>query len=615
LRRRATALHLRCTIAGAPSGTPDQTTEIADFEELITFLNLDGAPASDLELLWYGLPVQFRPHQVRGRDHCVKRLEDSTCLNPLLASPTGSGKSWIAVALGAWFCTEGKRTLYLVNRREQVRQLQAWFAELGIEVGVIGAKRDFPSHPNRLIQIGLVQSCVRRADLPQFDLIIVDECHHAAAPTWRKILAGQLQARVIGFTATPARKDGKGLGRSSGGPFDEIIEIATARGLIRRKLLCRYAWYLSPHAKRLVLQGVRVHGGDWREDDLELALLRAELEGYLVREYADHADHQRALVFCVTVKLALRARDAFRQAGYRAECIHGQLSGAERDRLMAAFAAGEIEILTSCEVLGEGLDIPGVSCVILMRPTQSLTVFLQQVGRGMRTAAGKRRLIVIDMVANVTRHGLPDQPRTWSLDGVKARSGPNREPVWLCSECQARNPLSVETCQECGAERRHDDRQLSADVDVRLTRIKEREKQKLLAQRRREEAAAAEALRQQREAADAARRAQEAEQRRLREDVLQQQRAAERQRREAERLAWERDQQERQERQRVGRPEVLRRFGHRPEILAMVKLHSRDFLTRYRSPEELEAFQMWNGYKPGWVWHRQRDQLAEFGRP
>ena len=128
----------------------------------------------------------------------------------------------------------------------------------------------------------------------------------------------------------------------------------------------------------------------------------------------------------------------------------GGLDMPERDRLIGGLGTGEVEILTSCDLISVGLDVPSVGAVILLRPTKSLVLFMQQCGRGMRPATGKRELIVLDLAANTLRHGLPDMERRWTLDGVERGMG--AVPVRVCPECGAVNPIGAVECENCGEE-------------------------------------------------------------------------------------------------------------------------------------------------------------------
>jgi DNA repair protein RadD len=175
--------------------------------------------------------------------------------------------------------------------------------------------------------------------------------------------------------------------------------------------------------------------------------------GDAVREYRARADHQPAIAYGCTVAHAQGIADAFRHAGYRADCVHGGLPTTERDRLIQGLANGEVEVLTSCDLISEGLDVPSVGAVILLRPTESLALAMQQIGRGMRPAPGKACLSVLDHAGNCLRHGLPESEREWTLDGAPKRDAAAHAFGWRCDACGCFNGLDAEACEECGAAR------------------------------------------------------------------------------------------------------------------------------------------------------------------
>jgi superfamily II DNA or RNA helicase len=202
-----------------------------------------------------------------------------------------------------------------------------------------------------------------------------------------------------------------------GGCFDDIVTGPHVADLVRDG-------YLSPcrifcPAERLDLRGVRVRGGDYVVSDLETALSGAKIIGDAVATYTQHAAHLPTICFCISVNHAEMMAERFCAAGYLSVAAHGGMTTAERDSAIGGLATGAVEVLTACDLISEGLDVPVVGAVILLRPTRSLVLHLQQVGRGMRPAPGKDALIVLDHVANTIEHGLPDMPRRWTLAGVE----------------------------------------------------------------------------------------------------------------------------------------------------------------------------------------------------
>jgi DNA repair protein RadD len=387
------------------------------------------------------------------QERCIAELRHSYATGhhaPILVLPTGCGKTKIFVEIAGSAARKGRRVLIVVHRRELLNQAVAKLADAGVSCGIIaaGVKPD-PAH---LVQVASIQTIVRRLDtLPAFDLIVFDECHHAVAGQWRKLMNAQPKAKLLGVTATPARLDGKGLGDEDGGPFDDMIHGPDVAELVADGFLTPARCYVP--AQHPNLRGVRARGGDYVPGDLEDAVAAANLTGNAIEQYHRRADHLPAIAFCISVKHAETVASAFRNAGYRSRMICGATPKAQRDAAIAGLATGEVEVLTSCDLISEGLDVPAVGAVILLRPTKSLVLHKQQVGRGMRPAPGKDALIVLDHAANTLTHGLPETPQKWSLAGVKREPGMAPPDDWECPKCGCLNPSCSLACVGCEFER------------------------------------------------------------------------------------------------------------------------------------------------------------------
>ena len=256
----------------------------------------------------------------------------------------------------------------------------------------------------------------------------------------------------LSFWASPRRQlelDGKGLGLEHGGLFDALVSGPSVAELIAADYLSRARIFVP--RRKLDLTGVRTRGGDFAANELADRVNLPEIAGDAIEQYQRRAEHQPAIAFCITVEHAENVADAFRDAGYRSQCVHGGLAKRERDRLIAGLGTGDIEVLTSCDLISEGLDVPAVGAVILLRPTKSLVLHLQQIGRGMRPAPGKDALIVLDHVSNTLRHGPPDLDRKWSLAGVEKRDSRTPDLAKVCEACGAVNPYGAAECFDCGA--------------------------------------------------------------------------------------------------------------------------------------------------------------------
>ena len=390
-------------------------------------------------------PLVLRDYQTAD----IARLRETYAQRaraPIYQLSTGGGKTVVFSHIVTSAVAKGKRVLVLAHRRELIRQASAKLDWCGVPHGIMAAGQD-RDHDAQVI-VASIQTVARRLDsLPQFDLIVIDEAHHAVAATWSKLLAGQTKARLLGVTATPARLDGKGLGVHCGGHFDAIVCGPSMQDLID-------AGYLAPckvfiPSATIDTTGVKKIAGDYDEGELEE---RADaVTGDAVKEFQKLPAGTTAIAFCVTVKNAERVAQAFRDVGVKSVAVHGGMAKPERDAAIAGLEDGEVTVLTSCEIVSEGLDVPSVGCVILLRPTKSLTMCRQQIGRGMRPKPDGSALIVLDHARNCLEHGLPTDVIDWTLDGVEKDESKKPPPPWRCLSCDALNAPARPDCKECGA--------------------------------------------------------------------------------------------------------------------------------------------------------------------
>jgi DNA repair protein RadD len=386
--------------------------------------------------------MQLRSYQDRAIDD-LRSAYQSGANATLLVLPTGGGKTCIIAAISANAAARGRHVLILVHRRELIQQTSGKLAWVGLDHGIIAAGIPPSDHA---VQIASVQTLARR--LSQLDwkptLIIIDEAHHAIAGQWGRILDHWPDAYRLGVTATPCRLDGCGLR----GTFDTMVLGPSVADLI-------FTGYLSPariYAPPVVadLQSIRSRGGDYANDQAAAAMDRPTVTGDAIAHYQRLAAGQQAIAFCCNVNHAVSVCDAFKTAGIGAELLLGNTS--DRERVVADFAAHRIRVLVTVDVVSEGFDVPAASCAILLRPTQSLGLYLQQVGRVLRPALGKEHAVILDHVGNVNRHGFPDDPRDWSLDDRMRRTKGTPAPsVRTCPECFAAFKPQPQ-CPVCGAQ-------------------------------------------------------------------------------------------------------------------------------------------------------------------
>lgn len=343
----------------------------------------------------------------------------------LAVSPTGSGKTVTFAHLTSATAAKGNRVYIVAHRQEIVDQISRALDAMGVRHGRIQ-----PGHSmtGDLVQVAMIQTLARRLDVvPAPKFLIIDEAHHAVAGTWATVTAAWPGTFILGVTATPERLDGRGLGDA----FDQMVIGPSVRSLTERGFLARYR-YLAPPTT-VDLSAVRNVRGDYAVDELAAAVDKAVITGSAVAHYRQYLDGRPAIAFCVTVEHAEHVAAEFQAAGYRAASVDGSMSRADRKDRMTAIGDGRLHVLTSCELISEGVDVPVVAGAILLRPTKSLSMCLQQVGRALRPKPDGSAAVILDHVGNHTRHGLPDADRGWVLDAKKHK--PASAGTTQCEVC------------------------------------------------------------------------------------------------------------------------------------------------------------------------------------
>lgn len=365
--------------------------------------------------------------------------------------PTGGGKTPTSCGIIKSAAGKGKRVYFFVHLQELLRQASKKLTEWDVLHGVIWSKAPKTSD---MVQVCSVQTVVRRlSKLDPPDIIIVDECHHSTSSTYTRCFEAWPNALVLGITATPNRPDGTGLRRAG---YESLVCGPTVSWLQNNTnpdnglpFLRKARIFIPPND--LHLEKIHTVGGDYQKDELALELDKSTITGDAVEHYKKLAYGRLAIAFTDSVARARQVARAFREAGIPSESIDGQNTDEEREDILARFSRGEIWVLTSCQLISEGVDVPGASCAILMRPTQSEILHLQQLGRVLRPTADIDFAIILDMVGNIRRHGPPDAERDWGLDGRKKRDVEHELKIRQCGECFAVVELQDKICSICGA--------------------------------------------------------------------------------------------------------------------------------------------------------------------
>ena len=365
----------------------------------------------------------------------------------VLVSPTGSGKTLMFSYISAGMANNNKRILIIAHRRELLKQISKALKRVNVRHAVMaGGSRGMPIANVVVASVFTLARRLKHFSAP--DLIISDECHHCTTTsTWGKVIDAFPNARVLGVTATPERLDGKGLGLM----FDDMVMGPTVAELTEQGFLSPADVYAPSKPD---LQGLRTRMGDYVNSDIENAMDKPSITGSAVAHYTKLAANKRAIAFCVSVKHAQDVAEDFRRAGYVSSHIDGSMEDRVRDQVLKDFEDGKIRVLTSCDLISEGFDLPAVEVAIMLRPTKSLSLYLQQAGRAIRISPGKEKTIILDHAGNTAVHGFIDEHREWILtdgDSRKKKAGEAAPTVRSCPECFAMHRPMV-TCPKCGHE-------------------------------------------------------------------------------------------------------------------------------------------------------------------
>ena len=382
---------------------------------------------------------------------------------PLVVAPTGSGKTIIFAYIAADAMQHGKRVLILTHRIEILQQTVSKLFDFGVQAGVIASGKPMTID---LIQVAMVQTLAHRVDqLIKPDLIIIDEGHHAVSPTWIKILRKFNNVFRIFFTASPERADGEGMISVA----DIMIEGPTPRWLVDQGYLTRPRIFLGPNITAKTKLHIKM--GDYDKGEQFIQKKQKTYIGNVLNHYREHLNGMPTICFCVSVEHVHLMTDIFTEAGFRAKAVHGKMKKPERDAAINGLATGEVQIVCSCDVISEGVDVPVVTGIILLRRTKSLALYLQQVGRGLRpvytpgmplTTKEERLLsieksikpscIVLDHAGNFYEHFSVLKEREWSLFSQKRSKRDKITPpdISVCPACGGSFEGNINICPECG---------------------------------------------------------------------------------------------------------------------------------------------------------------------
>ena len=361
----------------------------------------------------------LRPYQARAVS-LVRREWAAGHSSVCLVAPTGSGKTTMGAALVA----SEPRAVWVAHQRELVAQAVERLRSHGLRVGAhcpgMLADRDAP------VQVGTIQTLLASGARPPADLVVLDEAHHHAPASehWSTFQDAYPDARKLGLTATPERRDGSPLGDV----FTALVVAASYSELLAEGHLAQCVVYAPPRDKAR---------SGWSMDP--------------VQAYTTLAPGTLAFAFFSRVPIAEEWERAFNVAGVPARTIHGKTPASERADILCQFAAGRVRVVCNVATMTEGVDVPAAGTIILAHYPSHASGFLQRVGRALRPHPGKPHALVLDLVDATSKHGYPTDDREYSLTGEAiARSAASG--VRRCMSCMAMYPAGLARCPMCGAE-------------------------------------------------------------------------------------------------------------------------------------------------------------------
>ena len=331
----------------------------------------------------------LRPYQNDVIAEFQKRVEEGV-RRIILVAPTGSGKTLVASELIKRAVAEYKRVLFIAHRDELLTQARDKLRDFGVIAGIIKAGRDKDARPQALVQVAGIQTLHARAvraksiELPSAEVVFFDEAHHIRARTYQALVDSYPNAIIVGLTATPCRGDGRGLGNV----FEAMIECPQINKLIELKYLVPLRIFAPPPPD---LRGVKVEStGDYNIGQLSDRMDTDQLVGDFVEHLLKHAQQRRTIAFAVDIKHSVHIVNELLKSGVKAEHVDGGTPQADREAIIARLASGETQVVSNVGIFTEGFDLPDIGCIALVRPTRSLGLFRQMIGRGLRPAEQNR---------------------------------------------------------------------------------------------------------------------------------------------------------------------------------------------------------------------------------
>lgn len=356
--------------------------------------------------------MELRPYQIEVKNKVFEAFNKHRRV--MLQLPTGAGKTHLFTSIAKDFVDNGYCVWVLVHRKELIDQTINKAQKYGLQISVIQADYQFSQFSN--FHIASVQTAIRRLEkIPanaKPKLIICDEAHHSLANSYKSIYKEYPEAQILGVTATPIRTNGEGFKDL----FDIMVKGLSVKELIEQGYLVQPKIFAN--AIPFNLGSVKVTAGDYNEKDLHRAYEENCTYGDLVKNWKERAFNKLTIVFAINIEHSKKIVETYQNAGIKAEHVDGETPKEQRNAILNRFRNGVTKVVSNVGIITEGFDVPACECIQLVRPTKSLSLYLQMVGRGLRPASEKEHAIILDHSNSVYVHGFPEQDRDWTLNGI-----------------------------------------------------------------------------------------------------------------------------------------------------------------------------------------------------
>lgn len=391
--------------------------------------------------------ISLRPHQEEFIEKIRNAFKTHKCV--MAQAPVGFGKTVVSAFMAKKILEKNNSLFFTVHRKDLITQTHRTFRKFNIPHGIIS-----PDHipakkcAIQICSISSLQNRLEKYNPPK--LIIIDEVHHCGAKGWNKVISYYKNkgCYILGLSASPWRLSQEGFTDY----FDILIHGPETEWLIENKFLSEYK-LLAPSTPNL--DKVHKRMGEYVQSELEDLMDTPKITGCAIEHWNKHAKDKLTVCFCTSIKHSKDTAAAFNKAGIPAAHLDGECDIELRKEIINKFSNREIKVITNCNIFCEGFDLSSqvdkditVESVILLRPTASLSLYIQQTGRALRYKPYPA--IILDHANCVMTHGLPDQQRTWSLEGRKKDKKVDDGPkIKLCPECYGATQSWRKECPFC----------------------------------------------------------------------------------------------------------------------------------------------------------------------